>query len=1142
MVKGESSDAGGLSVTESNNFILTMCWLPLDENIDHSIYTYPIMSKFLMLWPILCAISFSPLVVDAEDDPEFPYPFSSRTLKISSESFGDDYVRRNDNKEFNDLTVGRAFYSTIQSSGFDVLLVHAKQDVAFSYQPYTCIACKQANASLPAAINRIDSQVKLDYSIPGSKKTESYNLSLFGITALWNYAYSNPDKRALNRSDTNYRWTVQYEPRNLSIDLIFIDVPHDKASDSTDLNLVLDTVQIYEVPHETIKTRLLTYNIYSVSTVASPDDIDMLQMPVGYGCLDKFNNYKWLDLPLDIKTKVMSPSINWFNWHYNTEFEIIATEFGSSMTTSISNDSCTATKSMEFVVPSDEVIYIKTSDSDYDQITKSVIDAKSGVRYNINLKMGSCKLERHEKQATHNPVESLRFVNGMKLDITLDLLDKLFQDNTSFKVVKISGMNEGNTLYTYEERTFQNLLGPDDYRLRRVIRSFTFDIKTSRKQLNSVAIWVLNDNKNFIDQSYLINLVRQESKLTIGSLDVSQDCFLNDNSKAYGRDYAWFRWHFTANERQLRISENFIDRMQLHFHESLKDALDLSWTRAPKFELIPDESGFTARLLVLESPDLHFIFTEYKGKRPRLGFCEHVNFAPDIEHCSKLCLDHQCRVFSFSSSTYQCNYTTKALQQSHIDTVIVQAIDCSTFILPDGIDVQTIQKRRLHWLISEARNEIHHSEGPQPDTYDIQEEVKQRTSKIHFMVGPSDQLSPDSFEVESDLDSVADFSDDNPAESFSVSISTSRYHTNDRELRQQIAMREYSDLDYDQCALVCLDSGFDCGSFSYCNHRKACVLTNLNNTNGAKGRDLLVEDHDCFIVQRDYLRSFHRIEGTSYPSSYLKEVQSTDRRKCAEQCLFSKDLQCLGFDFCLETKTEGIQSEDSIVGTCFYQQTRYIPKGEQLIGDNRRSVEAKRCDHYSRLSLADFSQSPFQKFIPAVWKRLTSSRYQGRTLTDCADLCALNTLNCIGFELCTEQTAKNMLIHTCTTVEGSLEDLMSVSNAENATQTVADRNIAIEFKLRGALEADINCRVLMLKERSRISIELPKVITDNQSDGGSADGGLSIFGAILLFITLTMTATAITFGLCSAKERSLMVRRCLSYPRSFMGSVRLFAR
>lgn len=420
----------------------------------------------------------------------------------------------------------------------------------------------------------------------------------------------------------------------------------------------------------------------------------------------------------------------------------------------------------------------------------------------------------------------------------------------------------------------------------------------------------------------------------------------------------------------------------------------------------------------------------------------------------------------------------------------------------------------------------------------------QGTPKFQLAVDSNNLLAPDSFMVESDANNEVGLAFDGPSESFSLSIASARYHTNDRESRQQIAMHEYSDLNYDQCVSVCLDLSFDCGSFSYCNHQRLCTLINLNNTDEAKKRGLLVEDHDCSIMRRDYLLSFHRIQGTPYPSSYHHQVESIDRNECAEQCLFSKDLQCLGFDFCVETNSIEVYSEDSIRGTCFYQQTRYSLKEGHQTSESPQSNEARRCDHYSRPSLAEYSQLSFRKFIPDIWLNVTPSRYEDKTLSACADLC-LNTVDCIGLEFCTKQKAKNKLTHTCIFVESSLEELIGVASAENATRTVADQHMAMELKLNGILQTDIDCRVLMLKERLRITFEPPDEVPANQSNGRgtrAAYGGSSILGMTLLSLTLTSAVAAITCGLQWAEERSLMVRRCLSYPRSLMGSMRLFAR
>lgn len=1073
---------------------------------------------------MLCVTHNSLHFGDAKDEkpPTFPNPFAKPKLAIASESFGDDFVKRINNKEFNDLERGTGYYRTIQSSGSDVLLLQAIQDVAFSYQPYTCITSKQDAASLPVAIDQVKVQKAFNYRKSDTKVPKSYTLSLFGVTALWHHAYTTVSGRTFNKSDEDvYTWTVPYGKKGMSVELSFVYVQRDQPSSYLDLNLVLDYVQIYDAN----KTRLLTYNIYSVSTEPSPEDLDMLQLPVGYGCLDKWKKYLWLDLPMDIETKVLSSQNSWFNWEHNTELEVIATEFGASYLTGMTGESCTAIKSMEFVVLSGDDVYIKTGDSDYDRVTKTVTDAKSRVRYTIDLKAGSCKVDRYHNRTAHEPLESLTFVNQMRIDITYDLLEKLFRDNSDFKIVKITGLSKGDSLTIYEERSFEKLFGSHDIKPTRVIKTYTFDAKTSRKQLASIAIWVFNGQRNTIDESYLINVIRKESRLELGVVDVSQDCFFNNGDKAYGRDYAWLRWHYAASKAQLDLINTASDLMRVLFHQTLKKSLGLSAARAPRFELLPDDDGFTARLLVLDSPGLHFVYDEYKYKRTSLGFCEHTSFATDIDHCSKICLDHHCRVFSYSVSTHECNYTSKVLHQSNIDKVLVAADDCSAYILPEGMSLPSIQQRRLHWLINEAGNDIRLGTS------------SERTSKFWLlMLDANSTLFPDAFEVESDPVREVDLQDQVPDDSFRIGIPIARYHTNDRDLQQQIAMREYTDLNYDQCALLCLDSSVDCGSFSFCSHGKTCTLTNLRDTEQTRRSDLVVEDHDCMIAQRDYLWSFDHLQGTRYPSSYHEQMKTARRNECAERCLFSKDLQCLGFDFCTDTKpAEDADPDDSNeLGTCFYQQTRYSAQEQQT--GNSTPTESARCDHYSRSLLADFDQLSFRSFTPDALLGVTASRYEGKTLGACADLCGLKTVDCVGLQFCVEQTAENTLTQTCTIVEGSVACL---TGAVNASQAPTDNGGAVESMLEGLLKADTNCRVLMHKDRSRNSLEPPEAIDESDSQaGGDPAGGLSITGALLLFLILTATMAAITFGLYWAEERSLVIRRCLSCPRSLIGHSR----
>lgn len=412
-----------------------------------------------------------------------------------------------------------------------------------------------------------------------------------------------------------------------------------------------------------------------------------------------------------------------------------------------------------------------------------------------------------------------------------------------------------------------------------------------------------------------------------------------------------------------------------------------------------------------------------------------------------------------------------------------------------------------------------------------------------------------------------------------------RYNIMDLEMRRNA--RRFEDLSYDQCALLCLDSSSteqdsDCGSLSYCVHQRTCIISNLNNTDRARDLNLVEADPDCFIAQRDYLVSFSRIEDTPRPLSYRKKLSGTNPTDCALECLFSSEFRCLGFDYCAGDKdlSVGAEVEESSsapagrreADTCFLQQLRYnpsdtVPRAEPRSSESTPLPDAaiamapaavvagssKLCDHYTRWYLADFDQFDYQQFAPAVWTQVPSSMYLGKTVIECGDLCAVETSDCIGFEFCFEPAAE--VGQTCKIVKSSLNVLLNASlggssstwsspAGDEATQS----SLPTKTRIKRLLKPYINCHVYVLREDSREAhvrfVDRRSSTQEQQQQqrmqlGAPAptiasQSGVSFFGAMLLFVLVSITIATITFGAHLVEERVAQVHLCLDRLRSLV--------
>lgn len=1069
-------------------------------------------------------------------EPPFPKIFDlvERAVQIVSE-YWDEHRGYGSVEEYLDIALGRAAYVIRLGDLQDNILIDAVEDKFYRYKPYSCEVGPQSKLEETAL-----GTWSISFAALSNKTTpEKLNLRLFDAIGYWVFAsqnaftyehadqlYSEQNNKLKQKMHT---WSFNDTERKVRIEMTFRETATNGREQPTfDLSLIRKLTLMGEL--------LRSYNILAVERELDRDAYDMiLQVPVGHQCSKDEDESEY-------ERKLREQSNPIFTSHrlyaQKIDLQITATRFSDTGGRVSGRDSDTLYLELAHRLQANGAHFMfRLQDTKTD--IKHVIDYDCA-RYEIDLLSGSCTMSHAFGPEEEDSFE-LAFANGMHWYVDLSLLIDLFDKRDGYKFVK--EVIEQSTKYAFFE-----LSNPDFGRSTRVFKKFK--LEDDYYDLDSVTIWFLNDNDTLVDKMIYFSLLDEKSdelwSESTNGYDISEECYLNNDQMKNGRDYAWLEFTYPLDTREINPMVAHSEVVKAELHKKFADFFDLNLhhlIQLPRIELMFEDDDMVVRLLALDSPPPEIMFERIEGKSIENYSLKHKQLSPDLGHCSESCRLGHCSSMTFCRTSFTCYYSRAASPEG---SEFTNRAECDTFVRrtpEDRIGLKNIisQARRLDYsplelpepsaelLLERKTNSDIYTQVYDEHVNNTMQKIKnerpglQEMSLVIEIDGLPVVLVPSGFHIESDpwadsvlIDLVAD-QDRLPA--YHRGLSWFRYKPeafNDNHK----SSRHFQSLNYDQCALACTDTR--CGSFSYCPSRKECVITANNDTAYAQAFDLIEQDLDCFIMQRDFLSNFDQFPNVLRPSvNYKIKTQVTSPSECALECVSDSGGRCLAFDYCDETTGT---DQEVPVGTCYLQSSRHMSNLPARQNDEQPDRDARQtgCTHYSRSYLADFIRIESHKIDPRVTEQLETSKFIGKTVFQCAELCVSELGDCYAFEFCfSDQDDSN--IHSCEMIEGKFSTFESESG-------------------RKLLNVSEDCHVYYLRNDS-IEAQLMHLIEDDETVQDTSRSaqlkadestGLTFARGLMIYFFTALVSTVAGFGIHYSKN-SDYVKRKIERTRILLG-------
>ncbi|GLJ59019.1 hypothetical protein SUGI_1488570 [Cryptomeria japonica] len=1055
-------------------------------------------------------------IIEAKEDVEPPFPllFSQSQIKqhrfhIVTESIS-EATGYETHEEYLDVEGGKSTFIVSDKNGRSVTHIDSELDIVFRYKPYICSAMKPAEVEHAGNDGLWHREVRLD-SEPGEAENV---LLVYGVAALWLNAGDLPktysDSSIIYSASkdihkTAHKWTITDEFSESLVHLFFIE----NKSQAKDSKLSLEMIQIESIKAQKI---VRTVNILLIEYSIDEEVYDnVMQVPVGYGCLDpKLASDRSQEgksyLPVfDI---YLGPLLE---RSHKLDIEVTATKFDET-TQKRSSD----TISVELAYDKEQYLSLMRQ-RDTKRDIKTITNYIYRVEYTIDLRRGTCRMTNGKvTDQIVSDFAMLNFENGLKFELDHRVMMNLFIRNGEFFFVKKTKakQNQRSSDYLYYEAQATTFSRP-----ARIIRVYSSAAMQKMAKLESVTVLFFNPNdESRISESYHFNLI--EVRSIDGSLDIcrtfdiSEECYLNNEKMKQGRDYTWFELTYPFQSISTRHSE-IIAAHSMEFKQMVHDRFveaGLSLFNSPRIELIFDTS-LIIRALLLDMPSLTLLYESHKDTvlKSDKSTGDLTDLTVDLEHCADLCRLNKCSTMSFCESQHTCllsvglpDGTKRSLERNS---------NCESFTRPEMFNFESeATNQRLHHIISELQ---HRNYDPIPlpkmpdelvyprsqtgiddatsreitDAYlaevlQFMKENGQDLPELTLNLSIDDNLiilMPSQFEVE--LDPLSEFSltsDDSSSDSdyqeqsaptFHEGLNLYSYKMDLINRDEQKNWRLFNGLNYDQCALACVDS--KCSSFSYCTHRQECIITDVYTIGESVNQNTIKPDLDCFIAQRDFLSKFNKFRDVFRPNVYKRTSNALNPSECAHSCMVESDFNCLAFDYCQPNQADGHEGQ---LSTCFYLDERRIYTGAEsekyeAITTNTNSTDKTKkqqgnnkletgCDHYSRSYLADFLRIEYREIVDAELSKLKTSSFEGRSVDQCAELCVDTLFDCSAFQFCFDPWAEGAK-QNCIMIESKPQ----VSDSAD-TQVVLDQTKDGQIIKAGKLFArSENCNVFFTKKR-----------------------------------------------------------------------------
>lgn len=661
--------------------------------------------------------------------------------------------------------------------------------------------------------------------------------------------------------------------------------------------------------------------------------------------------------------------------------------------------------------------------------------------------------------------------------------------------------------------------------------------------------------------------------------DISQECYLESEGSRAGHDFVWLELAYTSSARDLMNLEREQAEVRASLYSQLLDQWEdqgLTLLRMPKLELLfsPRQDKLTLRLLLLDSPSLKWIFDVYENTQfttlPDRG--DLSDFARDLDHCVNLCRLYRCKLMSFDIKTHLCatspeDVLTRTMVPDHsVKTYYMNVTyDFDKYVSWSLSSVlRGIQYRQYEYpSLPEKDETLREPPGPQgiePQAYEklaldywqklLDSMASDTDRKFVFRFISAAQtttkgyqyfLLPHAYSLEDDP--LAEFGlDDTDANSLrDLDQETPPFHRGFAEKqfspeldKTKFNIHLFQGISLDQCELACLDGV--CSSYSYCETKKPtqCTITSIHqfvssSANIKTPDQILVEDHDCFVAQRDFLSKFNRFENVLLPEDYMTKLDISNAAECAYQCYIKSEpgAACLAFDYC----TEPNKKESTPI--CFLLRDRYIYSGANSSSTDSSSkkpepYDKSGCDHYSRSYLADFWRIESTEIVPTELSKLKTNQQSGWTVDRCAEQCALKDIHCTGFQFCLKDQAdehgddkstSNFHTQSCWLIDAPPREELEVDTDEKGKPRgkgkfiIHSSNCHLFIMRSDASEAE-------LRDLAFNGFKKKDNDNNSQSNNNDSSGGISVLGGLMLYLGVTFLFVIVGSGFVLLKHNS----------------------
>lgn len=928
--------------------------------------------------------------------PTFPNIFDSgqfgnQQVGIISE-WMDNELGYQTTEEYLDLSTGKQAFLVSNNQHHHGILVDGLSGLMYQYEPYKCKVINIAghegdflghwNTKVNIGVRiKEKNRDKDDDRATGEVKT--IPMVLHGVAGMWLYAgqqaksYSTEDFVYSLSRDTYTKahiWTVRDDANGADIRFYFI-MSHQNGK----LTPILDTIR---VTSDSDNNLIRTLRIFSINyNLEERVHDELFQVPVGFGCSQGET--------MDEMTSRIFEQFEFAKLSDSFKLELEAT--GTKFNQQDPGEKLTTTQTIElaqakrFDANSDlQLVRVKNQDSDI----KRVMDHRTNVRYEINMKTSDCRMDSISQSG--DDASTIKFEsNDMALKMDINTMSQLFELKDGFNFMKRTRVRRNPIYdreieYLYFEKTLPASKEAAAKQLTRIIRLYSINGLEAR--LESVSIWMLDAaTQSKVEELYHLNIVESTWLGNWPDLprtfDISDECYLNNEEMKLNKDFAWFKLSYSLPGHQMQlVAPHQLELLNQMHHHLFKDSV--GFFRAPKAELEFSDSGFSLRVLMLDLPPIHLMF-DLVGESMKLsyesGHKRSLMFevAPDMSHCSELCRLYWCRAMSFCSNNHQCILSPRAvhlkpvnssMDNSNHNVFLEKDEKCNTYASSQDRpynSIDTIMESNLNLLISECQHQNYQKiELPKmPDELNYAKEETGLTEKAYkkilagylmevrdclqmnmspqlamslFLGGRLIVMLPDKFELDQDplvqfdlirQDNLEDatFSGETTEAAFHEGLPDYKYKLSFGDKKLNENLIKINGFSFDQCSLACLDG--KCASFSYCSSRKECIMTNVNSTEYALKNQLVELDPDCVIYQRDFLTNFHQIPNVKVPREYVKKVQSHGASECALFCMQESETTCLAFDYCTSPTATSTDSDNSdLAGDCYFLRDRNFDK------------------------------------------------------------------------------------------------------------------------------------------------------------------------------------------------------------------------